>query len=133
MNLDVGSDLTDSDTTVVDKPSLPWLNYPQNKFRNWTADPVQRSEMFEKCSKNKSSTIYWMDVRDSEDVTKRFTVPDMGENDLGTTVVPIEDPQNKFWKMLEQKVSLMLKFVCLLNKMGFVAIRGDPSANVVCG
>ncbi|KAG1898680.1 cora-like Mg2+ transporter protein-domain-containing protein [Suillus fuscotomentosus] len=56
-------------------------------------------------SENKSSTIYWMDVRDSEDVTKRFTVPDMGENDHGTTKVPIEDPQNKFWKMLEQKRS----------------------------
>ncbi|KAG1887394.1 cora-like Mg2+ transporter protein-domain-containing protein [Suillus fuscotomentosus] len=110
MNLDVDSDLAASDTTVMDEPSLPWLDYPQNKFRNWTADPVQRSEMFEKCSKNKSSTIYWMDVRDSEDVTKRFTVPDMGENDHGTTKVPIEDPQNKFWKMLEQKASLMLKF-----------------------
>ncbi|KAG1905941.1 cora-like Mg2+ transporter protein-domain-containing protein [Suillus fuscotomentosus] len=94
MNLDVNSDLTD--TTVVNQS---WQGYPQNQFRNWTPDKVQRSKMFEKCSKDQPSTIYWMDVCDSENVV-RFTIPDMGGNDPGTTKVPTKD-LNQFWDMLQ--------------------------------
>ncbi|KAG2116434.1 cora-like Mg2+ transporter protein-domain-containing protein [Suillus discolor] len=99
MNLDVESESDLTDTAVMDKS---WPNYPQNKFRNWTADPVQRSKMFEKCSKDQSSTIYWMYVCDSEDVTdvaKRFTIPDMEKGNLGTTVRTAED-QDNFWETL---------------------------------
>lgn len=110
MNLDVNCDLTD--TTVVNQS---WQGYPQNQFRNWTPDKVQRSKMFEKCSKDQLSTIHWMDVCDSENVV-RFTIPDMGGNDPGTTKVPTKD-LNQFWDMLQHNVSLTLNLVCLLYKM----------------
>ncbi|KAG1741655.1 cora-like Mg2+ transporter protein-domain-containing protein [Suillus lakei] len=101
MNLerDINSATNNSMTrTVVES----WQGYPQNQFRNWTPDQVQRSKMFKKmCSMNQSCTIYWMDVRDTEDVDQRFTTPDMGESD-GTTVVSAQN-QDKFWDKLQEE------------------------------
>ncbi|KAG1787949.1 cora-like Mg2+ transporter protein-domain-containing protein [Suillus plorans] len=95
MDLDADSDSTD--TTDVDQS---WKGYPQNQFRNWTPRQVEESKMFEKCSKDQSSTIYWMDVYNSENVARRFTIPDMEKDNRGTTV-PTQD-QDEFWDMLQK-------------------------------
>ncbi|KAJ8593415.1 hypothetical protein M405DRAFT_879332, partial [Rhizopogon salebrosus TDB-379] len=54
--------VTTQDTTSIDES---WRGYPQNLFGNWTPDQVGRSQILMKCSKNQSSTIYWMDVLDN--------------------------------------------------------------------
>jgi len=43
-----------------------WRGYPQNLFKNWTHGQVERSQMLIKCSRNSSSTIYWMNVFDDD-------------------------------------------------------------------
>ncbi|KAG2114131.1 hypothetical protein DEU56DRAFT_919629 [Suillus clintonianus] len=78
--------------------SESWPGYPQNQFGNWTPDQVKRSKMFEKCSDNTPSIIYWMDVRESDG---KFTTPDMGGSGRGdTTVVSPQDP-GVFWDILK--------------------------------
>ncbi|KAG1883342.1 hypothetical protein F4604DRAFT_1677681 [Suillus subluteus] len=83
-----------SSTTVID-PS--WRGYPQNQFGNWTPDQVGRSKMLEKCLGNKSSTIYWMDVRDDGS----FGCPDLGGN--GETMVVGIEHEDGFWDILQKE------------------------------
>ncbi|KAG0699512.1 hypothetical protein DFH29DRAFT_1001932 [Suillus ampliporus] len=89
--MDLNVDFTDS-TTVIDGS---WRGYPQNQFGNWTPDQVQRSQMLEKCSINKSSTVYWMDVH----YDGSFTAPDTGED--GHTTVVSTQREDGFWDMLQ--------------------------------
>ncbi|KAG2036843.1 cora-like Mg2+ transporter protein-domain-containing protein [Suillus americanus] len=96
MNLDVKSDTNDMTDPEVPDPS--WRGYPQNQFRNWTTDQVKRSKMFEKCSTNQHSTIYWMDVHEPDG---RFVKSDVGGN--GDTTVVSTQGQDGFWKLLSQK------------------------------
>jgi hypothetical protein len=49
-------------TATTNGPS--WQGYPESLFGNWKSDQVERSQMLKKCSKNNSSTLYWIDVRD---------------------------------------------------------------------
>lgn len=89
MDFDVDSTTS---TTVID-PS--WRGYPQNQFGNWTPDQVGRSKMLEKCLANKSSTIYWMDVRNDGS----FTSPDIGGN--GDTTAVGTEHEDGFWDILQ--------------------------------
>jgi len=93
----VATDESDAMTAVTDaSTATKWSGYPQNLFGNWTPDQVQRSQMLVKCSKNQSSTIYWMDVLDDG----KFTTPNM-------TVTPTNDSENDFWTMLQGEASLI--------------------------
>ncbi|OJA16737.1 hypothetical protein AZE42_07559 [Rhizopogon vesiculosus] len=89
----VGVSNATSDHNDIDKS---WPGYPQNLFGNWTPDQVERSQMLKKCSKNLSSTIYWMDVLD----TGSFTP---GGSDIGnghtSTVTSVNE--NEFWNILQ--------------------------------
>jgi hypothetical protein len=88
---------TSSSTTAID-PS--WRGYPQNQFGNWTPDQVKRSKMLEKCLLNRSSTIYWMDVRSDGS----FATPDLGGQ--GSTMVVGTENEDGFWDVLHgQQVS----------------------------
>lgn len=89
MDFDVDSTTS---TTVID-PS--WRGYPQNQFGNWTPDQVGRSKMLEKCLVNKSSTIYWMDVRNDGS----FASQDIGGN--GDTTVVGTEHEDEFWDILQ--------------------------------
>jgi hypothetical protein len=94
---DVATDKPDAATAVTDaSTATKWSGYPQNLFGNWTPDQVQRSQMIMKCSKNQSSTIYWMDVLDDG----KFTTPDM-------TMTTTKDSENDFWTMLQGEASLI--------------------------
>jgi len=94
---DVATDESDATTAVTNaSTATEWSGYPQNLFGNWTPDQVQRSQMIKKCSKNKSSTIYWMDVLDNA----KFFTPNM-------TVTPTNDSENDFWTMLQGEASLI--------------------------
>ncbi|OAX31219.1 hypothetical protein K503DRAFT_106489, partial [Rhizopogon vinicolor AM-OR11-026] len=62
-----------TDVTTGAALGAPWRDYPQNKFKNWTQDRVERSQMMKKCSVNQRSAIYWMDVDDDG----KFATPDM--------------------------------------------------------
>jgi hypothetical protein len=94
---DVATDKPDAATAVTDaSTATKWSGYPQNLFGNWTPDQVQRSQMIMKCSKNQSSTIYWMDVLDDA----KFTTPDM-------TMTTTKDSENDFWTMLQGEASLI--------------------------
>ncbi|KAG2052254.1 hypothetical protein BDR06DRAFT_536498 [Suillus hirtellus] len=81
-------------TTVVD-PS--WRGYPQNQFGNWTPDQVGRSKMIEKCSVNKTSTIYWMDVRNNG----IFASSNIGGKGNITVVGPEHESEDGFWDILQ--------------------------------
>ncbi|KAG1814731.1 uncharacterized protein BJ212DRAFT_1481921 [Suillus subaureus] len=89
--MDFDVDSTPS-TTVID-PS--WRGYPQNQFGNWTPDQVGRSKMLEKCLVNKSSTTYWMDVRNDG----RFARSDIGGK--GDTMVVGTENEDEFWDILQ--------------------------------
>ena len=88
---------------VIDKS---WPGYPQNQFGNWTPDQVGRSQMLVKCAVNKSSTIYWMDVRDSDG---NFRPSDMGGNGHINRVTT--ESQNEFWDMMQGQVSYIMSCV----------------------
>ncbi|OJA16735.1 hypothetical protein AZE42_07557 [Rhizopogon vesiculosus] len=77
------------------KVDTTWRGYPQSLFGNWTPDQVKRSQMLEKCSKNRSSSIYWLDVLD----TGKFTTPDMDGNGHTSTVTSANE--NEFWNILQ--------------------------------
>ena len=83
-----------------------WPGYPQNQFGNWTPDQVGRSQMLVKCAVNKSSTIYWMDVHDSDG---RFGIPDIGGK--GDTSRVTTESQNEFWDILQEQVSYNMSCV----------------------
>ncbi|KAG1736667.1 uncharacterized protein EDB91DRAFT_1055551, partial [Suillus paluster] len=85
--------------TDIDKS---WRGYPRNLFGNWTPDQVRRSQMLEKCAKNQSSTIYWMDVLHNGS----FSTSDMAGN--GDTTVVDTQREDHFWNILQQKASLIL-------------------------
>ena len=88
---------SDATIAVTDaSTATKWSGYPQNLFGNWTPDQVQRSQMIIRCSKNQSSTIYWMDVLDNA----KFITPNM-------TVTPTNDSEDDFWTMLQGKASLI--------------------------
>jgi hypothetical protein len=87
--------VTTQDTTRIDES---WRGYPQNMFGNWTPDQVGRSQMLLKCSKNQSSTIYWMDVLNNG----MFARANMGNGDTSTVRTANED---EFWDMLQGEVS----------------------------
>ncbi|KAG1883338.1 hypothetical protein F4604DRAFT_1920546 [Suillus subluteus] len=91
----VDFDVDSTSSTTVINPS--WRGYPQNQFGNWTPDQVGRSKMLEKCLGNKSSTIYWMDVRDDGS----FTSPDFGGN--GDTMVVGIEHEDEFWGILQEE------------------------------
>ncbi|OJA11296.1 hypothetical protein AZE42_06521 [Rhizopogon vesiculosus] len=80
-----------TDVTTATADGSLWRDYPQNKFKNWIPDQVERSQMLTKCSKNQSSTIYWVDVGDDG----KFTTPDM-RGDGHTS-------ENQFWAMLKKE------------------------------
>ncbi|KAG2357381.1 hypothetical protein BDR07DRAFT_1490773 [Suillus spraguei] len=90
MDFDADFDFTTS--TAVIEPS--WRGYPQSQFGNWTPDQVQRSKMFQKCEANKTSTIYWMDVRDDG----TFARSNMGGK--GDTMAVGPGQEDGFWDML---------------------------------
>jgi len=93
----VATNESDATTAVTDaSTATKWSGYPQDLFGNWTPDQVQRSQMLIKCSKNQSSTIYWMDVLDDG----KFTTPNM-------TVTPTNDSENDFWNMLQGEASVI--------------------------
>jgi hypothetical protein len=81
---------------------MTWSGYPQNAFRNWTAEQVKRSQMFIKCSKNQS-TIYWMDV--SHDNAKFSPSP---PNTAGSRMVAAVDHDDEFWEKLQVEVCHIL-------------------------
>ncbi|KAG1896166.1 uncharacterized protein F5891DRAFT_1193400 [Suillus fuscotomentosus] len=81
-------------TTAID-PS--WRGYPQNQFGNWTPDQVGRSKMIEKCLANKTSTIYWMDVRNNGS----FASSNIGGKGNITVVGPEHEPEDGFWDILQ--------------------------------
>ncbi|KAJ8584948.1 hypothetical protein M405DRAFT_825860, partial [Rhizopogon salebrosus TDB-379] len=83
--------VTTQDTTSIDES---WRGYPRNLFGNWTPDQVGRSQMLMKCSKNQSSTIYWMDVLENG----MFARANMGNGDTTTVTTANEDD---FWDMLQ--------------------------------
>jgi hypothetical protein len=93
-----------SDHNDIDKS---WPGYPRNLFGNWTPDQVERSQMLTKCSKNSSSTIYWMDVLD----TGCFTA---GGSDIGNghTSTVTSANQDEFWNMLQAEVNLIVSSIC---------------------
>ena len=102
---DVATDKPDATTAVTDTSiATKWSGYPQSLFGNWTPDQVERSQMIKKCSKNQSSTIYWMDVLDDA----KFTTPDM-------TMTTTNDSENDFWTMLQGKASLIRPFYISLD------------------
>jgi len=92
--------------------------YPQNLFGNWTPDQVERSEMLIKCSKNQSTTIYWMDVdtdgkfaspdirREGRTSTVTTTTQDVCKNGHISTVTTIN--QDEFWDIMQGEVNLCL-------------------------
>ncbi|KAG1736654.1 uncharacterized protein EDB91DRAFT_1141995 [Suillus paluster] len=89
-------DFKTSPTVDIDQS---WPGYPQNQFGNWTPDQVRRSQMLEKCSKNQSSAIYWMDVLHDGSFISPDIAPDMGEN--GHTTVVTSQREDDFWNMLQ--------------------------------
>ncbi|KAG1837319.1 hypothetical protein DFJ58DRAFT_669005 [Suillus subalutaceus] len=91
--MDFEADSTTPTTSI--EPS--WRGYPRNQFGNWTPDQVGRSKMLEKCLVNKSSTIYWMDVRNDGS----FASSDMGGN--GDTMVVGTEHEDGFWDILQGK------------------------------
>jgi hypothetical protein len=104
-----------TDVTVVTSPAtatpttdIPfWAGYPQNLFGNWTPDQVERSQMLIKCSKNHSSTVYWMDVLDKGS----FIPSKMGNSETTGTVTRLDE--HAFWdSILQGEVGLTLSFVC---------------------
>jgi hypothetical protein len=106
---------------------MTWSGYPQNAFRNWTSDQVERSQMFIKCSKNQS-TIYWMDV--SWQDNGKFSPSNITESRISMMAAADRD---EFWKELQGEVRHILspvqQFGC---NVGFAA-RKYPSAIIVCG
>jgi hypothetical protein len=76
---------------------ITWSGYPQNAFRNWTADQVERSQMFTKCLKSQS-TIYWMDV--SHDNGK-FSPSNITGSRISTVAAADHD---EFWEKLQGEV-----------------------------
>lgn len=92
MNLDVDSDMTN---IPVDQS---WRGYPQNQFKNWTPNQIEQSQMFNKCSRE-TSTIYWIDVRESDGKFVKSNIGGMGD----TTAVSAQSTQNQaiFWNFLE--------------------------------
>ena len=94
---DVATTMSDASTTVTDtSTATKWSGYPQNLFGNWTPDQVERSQMLIKCSKNQSSTVYWMDVLDGG----KFITPDM-------TMTTTKDSEDDFWNLLQGEASLI--------------------------
>ncbi|KAG1736662.1 uncharacterized protein EDB91DRAFT_1142013, partial [Suillus paluster] len=85
-----------SPTVIIDQS---WVGYPQNQFGNWTSDQVHRSQMLEKCSKNQSSAIYWIDVLHDGSFISPDIAPDMGEN--GHTTVVTSQREDDFWNILQ--------------------------------
>ncbi|KAG1817382.1 hypothetical protein EV424DRAFT_1324487 [Suillus variegatus] len=81
-------------TTAID-PS--WRGYPQNQFGNWTPDQVGRSKMIEKCLVNKTSTTYWMDVRNNGS----FASSNIGGKGNITVVGPEHESEDGFWDILQ--------------------------------
>ena len=80
-----------------------WRGYPQNKFGNWTRDRVQRSEMLIKCSKNRSSTIYLMDVFKNG----QFIKLNMGHGNTNDPCMVSPENEGLFWEKLHQEVRLV--------------------------
>jgi hypothetical protein len=88
-------EVNSSTSTTVIEPS--WRGYPQNQFGNWTPDQVGRSKMLEKCLVNKSSTIYWMDVRSNGS----FASSDI--EGKGDTIIVGTEQEDGFWDILQGK------------------------------
>ncbi|KAG2065410.1 hypothetical protein BDR04DRAFT_1174855 [Suillus decipiens] len=91
MDFDADFDFTASTTAI--EPS--WRGYPQSQFGNWTPDQVKRSKMLEKCLVNKTSTVYWMDVRDDG----TFARSDM--EGKGDTMAVGPGQEDGFWDILQ--------------------------------
>jgi hypothetical protein len=85
-------------TPTTDIPLAFWPGYPQKLFGNWTPDQVERSQMLIKCSKNHSSTIYWMDVLDNGS----FIPSKMGNSETTGTVTRVNE--HAFWDILQREV-----------------------------
>jgi hypothetical protein len=66
----------DGMTATTNGPS--WQGYPESLFGNWKSDQVERSQMLEKCLKNNSSTLYWIDVRDD----RGFITPTISKDEF---------------------------------------------------
>jgi len=98
---DVATDESGATTAVTDaSTATEWSGYPQNRFGNWTPTQVQRSQMLAKCSRNKTSTIYWMDVGDDGE----FTTPGV-TGGCHISMVTTTHPES-FWEVLRREVNL---------------------------
>jgi len=97
------------DSTVTNDVEIDpsWPGYPQNLFGNWTPGQVRRSQMLTKCSKNQSSTIYWMDVLSRG----KFVTSNIAGGHISTVTTSDQDQEN-FWDMLKGEVGLICP--CLL-------------------
>ena len=103
---DVATDESDDTTAVTDaSTATQWSGYPQNLFGNWTPTQVERSQMLAKCSKNRTSTIYWMDVGNDG----KFTNPDVAGGGHTSTVTTAHP--EKFWEVLRPEVNLACQLV----------------------
>jgi len=97
--------IDDSTTTNDVEIDQSWPGYPQNLFGNWTPDQVGRSQMLTKCSKNQSSTIYWMDVLSSG----KFVTSNISGGHISKVTT---SNQEDFWDMMKGEVGLI--YPCLL-------------------
>jgi len=84
----------DRPTATTAAHTREWEEYPQKPFGNWTQTQAEYSQMFAKCSKNRPSTIYWMDVGDDG----KFTNSDVTRGGHGTVT--------HLWDILQEEVNL---------------------------
>ena len=80
-----------------------WRGYPQSQFGNWTPDQVKHSQMLIKCAKNRSSTMYWMDVFNDG----KFAPSNVGDCHGDCKVDSETSNQDRFWDRLQQEVRLI--------------------------
>ncbi|KAJ8580628.1 hypothetical protein M405DRAFT_33742 [Rhizopogon salebrosus TDB-379] len=94
-NIDVSTETNDIPRSVYSEESqdMTWLGYPQEAFKNWTPNQVNRSQMFTKCSENQS-TIYWMDVLHGKG---EFSLSNVGRSHISTVAAA---DQQRFWGIL---------------------------------
>jgi len=105
-HLDHGSGWT-SEMSTVQLLRLPLIRLPlilengmsthQKPFGNWTQAEAEHSQMLAKCSKNRPSTIYWMDVGDDG----KFFNSDVTGGGHGTAIHP-----RPLWDILQEVVNL---------------------------
>jgi hypothetical protein len=128
-NVNVSTATNDVPKSVCSEKAqdMTWLDYPQETFKNWTSNQVERSQMFTKCSKNQS-TIYWMDMLHGKG---EFSLSYVGSSHISTVAAADHD---EFWKKLKVEVCHILspvqQFGC---NVGFAATAKYPSAIIVCG